>query len=76
MKKIFLLIVAIVLTLMANAQSKQSKIVLKNGTELTGTIKSIDPTDVIKIVISNNETTIKFSEVEYTPEPSLMFKFR
>ena len=63
MKKIILVIVVIVLSLTANAQSKRSKLVLKNGTELIGTIKSIDPIDVVKIVISNVETTIKFSEV-------------
>ena len=63
MKKKLLLLVMILLPMVASAQSKLSKIVLKNGTELTGTIKSIDPTDVVKIVISNVETTIKFSEV-------------
>jgi small nuclear ribonucleoprotein (snRNP)-like protein len=53
MKKQLLLLAMILLPLVASAQSKLSKIVLKNGTELTGTIKSIDPTDVVKIVISN-----------------------
>lgn len=41
----------------------QSVVTLKNGTELKGKIKSINPTDSLTIVISGIETPIKMSDV-------------
>ena len=66
--KIIILFVSLLLSVTVNAQSGQSKIFLKNGTVLQGTIKSIDPTDAIKMVIAGVETSIKMSDVAKVEE--------
>ena len=48
---------------MANAQTKISVVTLKNGTQLSGVIKAIDPMDAMTIIIGEIETTIKMSDV-------------
>ena len=63
MKKLFFVLSLLLLPLLASAQSTKSKVVLKNGTEITGVIKSIDPTDAVKIVIAGVETTIKMTDI-------------
>lgn len=65
MKKLLLLIITIltILPLLSIAQNTQSVVTLKNGTELTGVIKSIDPMDALTIVIGGVETTIKMENV-------------
>ena len=63
MRYLFFLAVMIVLPFLVNAQSNLSKVVMKNGTEITGTIKSIDPTDAVKIVVTGIETSIKLSDI-------------
>ena len=68
MKKVLFLLVSLLLSVTVNAQSGQSKVILKNGTELQGTIKSIDPTDAIKMVIAGVETSIKMSDVAKVEE--------
>ena len=62
MKRLVYLFFCIV-SLTANAQETQSVVTLKNGTELRGVIKSIDPKESIIIVISGIETTIKMEDV-------------
>lgn len=63
MKKLLFTLALMLLPLLASAQSTKSKVVLKNGTELTGIIKSIDPTDAVKIVIAGVETSIKMADI-------------
>ena len=67
MKKLLFLLIAL-LPLIASAQSGQSVVTLKNGTELKGTIKAIDPTDALTIVIAGIETTIKMTDVAKVEE--------
>ncbi len=62
MKKLLFLLFAL-LPLIASAQNGQSVVTLKNGTELKGTIKAIDPTDALTIVIAGVEAKIKMSDV-------------
>lgn len=62
MKK--LLILLTFFPLFAFSQSKTSVIKLKNGTEIQGVIKSIDPADAIVIEIADIETKIKFDTVQ------------
>ena len=62
MKKIillFFLIIAVAIT----AQCQQSLITLKNGTQLKGVIKTINPADALTMVIAGVETSVKMSEV-------------
>ena len=49
--------------LLVNAQTKQSIVTLKNGTELKGVIKSIDATDALTIELAGIETSIKMADV-------------
>ena len=56
-----------------NAQDKQSVVTLKNGTELTGVIKAIDPADALTIVIGGVETKIKMAEIDKVGEPSSIY---
>lgn len=51
------------LPIIAIAQNKLTTVTLKNGMELRGTIKSIDLSEALTIVISGVETTIKMSDV-------------
>lgn len=51
------------LPIIAMAQDRISVITLKNGTIMKGNIKSIDPTDVLTIVIAGIETSIKMDNV-------------
>ena len=62
MKKIIIFLIAMI-PLVASAQEKQSVVTLKNGTELKGVIKAIDPTDALTIVIAGIETKIKMADV-------------
>lgn len=63
MMKMCLFLLMLIFPLLVVAQEKQSVVTLKNGIELKGTIKSIDLTDAVTIVISGIETTIKMSDV-------------
>lgn len=63
MKKQLLFIIVTLLSIVANAQSTQSAVTLKNGTILQGVIKSIDPTKDVKMVIAGIETTVNMSDV-------------
>lgn len=62
MKNIVIISIALFFSLIACAQST-SKVTLRNGTEILGTIKSIDPSDAVIIVISGIETTIQMSDI-------------
>ena len=62
MKKLLLLFM-LLLPLLANAQDKISVVKLKNGTQLKGVIKSIDPTDAVVMDIAGGETSLKFDSV-------------
>ena len=68
MKKLIFLFILFLMPMVASAQNKQSVVTLKNGTELKGVIKSIDPTDALVIVIAGIETSIKFAEVAKVEE--------
>ena len=67
MKKIIIFLIAMI-PLVASAQEKQSVVTLKNGTELKGVIKAIDPTDALTIVIAGIETKIKMADVAKVEE--------
>ena len=74
MKKLLLLLM-LLMPLLANAQDKVSVVTLKNGTQLNGVIKAIDPMDAMTIVIGGIETTIKMADVAKveeanTPQPA------
>lgn len=62
MKSIYLIFALFISTTIC-AQEKQSVVTLKNGTELTGVIKAIDPTDAMTLVIGGVETSIKMADV-------------
>lgn len=55
---------------MAFAQGSLSDVTLKNGTVLRGTIKSIDPTKSLIIVIAGVETAIEMSDIATVEEVS------
>ena len=67
MKKLLFMLIYL-LPIVASAQSGQSVVTLKNGTELKGTIKAIDPTDALTIVIAGVEAKIKMSDVARKPQ--------
>ena len=67
MKKLLLLLM-LLLPLMANAQDKISVVKLKNGTQLKGVIKSIDPTDAVVLEIAGVETSLKFDSIQSIEE--------
>ena len=58
-----LLLLLLLIPLLASAQEKLSVVTLKNGTELKGEIKSIDPTDALIMVIAGIEMSIKMENV-------------
>lgn len=62
MKKLIILILLLTPFLL-NAQEKLSVVKLKSGTEITGVIKSINPTEALTIVIAGVETEIKMADV-------------
>ena len=62
MKKLLLLLM-LLLPMMANAQEKVSVVTLKNGTQLSGVIKAMDPLDALTIVVGGIEMTIKMADV-------------
>lgn len=68
MKKLLFILSLLLLPLLASAQETKSRVVLKNGTKLTGILKSVDPTDAIKIVIAGVETTIKMADIDQIEE--------
>ena len=49
--------------IMVSGQAKHSVVKLKNGSELKGVIKSIDPMDAVVLSIGGVETTIKMENV-------------
>lgn len=51
-------------------QTNQAIVKLKNGTELKGIIKSIDPTDAATLIMAGVEVKIKMSEIERIEESS------
>lgn len=55
MKKL-LVFILILLPLLTNAQNKRSLLKLKDGTEIKGIIKAIDPTDAVTIAIGGIDT--------------------
>ena len=67
MKKLLLLLI-VIFPFVVEAQDKQSVVTLKNGIELKGTIKSIDLSNALTIVISGIETTILMSDVAMIEE--------
>lgn len=67
MRKLLLLF-TLFISLTISAQDKLSVVTLKNGTELTGVIKAIDPLDAMTIIIGGVETTIKMSDVAKVDE--------
>ena len=69
MKKLLTLLFTI-LPLVLNAQTQLSIVTLKNGTQLKGVIKSINPSDAVILAIAGIETSIKMSEVALIEENS------
>ena len=64
MKQFFVLLFCLI-AFMANgqSQSKSSIVKLKNGTELKGIIKSIDPMNAMVLFVGGVETTIQMTDV-------------
>lgn len=62
MKKLLILLISL-LPFIAKAQSGQSKITLKNGTEITGIVKSIDPAGDIVLSLAGNEVSFRMVDV-------------
>lgn len=62
MRKLLFLFIAFV-PFVVNAQDIISNVTLKNGTVLSGVIKSLDPTESLTIVVSGIETTIRMADV-------------
>ena len=58
-----ILIILLLLSLSAYSQERLSVVTLKNGTELEGVIKSIDPTKSLTIEIAGIDTTIDMENV-------------
>ena len=73
MKKLLLLVFAL-LPFVVNGQEKQSIVKLKNGTELKGVIKSIDPTDAVVMDIAGVRTSLKFDSVLSIEELDTTYK--
>lgn len=67
MKKLLLLLMML-MPFMAEAQEKLSVVTLKNGAELRGVIKSIDPADALTMVIAGIETKVKMADVARVEE--------
>lgn len=63
MKKVLLTIICSFVLLSIHAQKQQAKVVLKNGTELVGTIISIEPSESVRISIAGIESEIKMIDV-------------
>lgn len=61
--RIKLLLMICLIPIMVSGQAKQSVVKLKNGSELKGVIKSIDPMDAVVLSIGGVETTIKMENV-------------
>ena len=64
MKQFFVLLFCLI-AFMANgqSQSKSSIVKLKNGTELKGVVKSIDPMNAMVLFVGGVETTIQMTDV-------------
>lgn len=63
MRKIILLFCLLLFLTHTYAQTGQSKITLKNGTEIKGLVKSIDPSGDIVVSLAGNEVSFKMSDV-------------
>ena len=63
MKRLIFFILLLLCFGQANAQSGQTMVTLKNGTEITGVVKSIDPADGLVITIGSVDMPIKMSDV-------------
>lgn len=57
-----------VLPLTIKAQAKTAVVKLKNGTEIKGVIKSLDPMDAITVIVAGMEITIKMENVKRIEE--------
>ena len=58
------------------AQAGQSKITLKNGTEIIGIVKSIDPSGDIVISLSGSEVSFKMADVARIEEQNEISKIK
>ena len=61
--RIKLFLALLLFPIIISGQAKQSVVKLKNGTELKGVIKSIDPMNAVVLSIGGVETTIKMENV-------------
>lgn len=72
MKKIVLAIVILISIIpSAIAQQKYAKIILKNGTAITGTLKSFDPLESIVVNVAGFDTTIPMDKVDKVEDLSI-----
>ena len=70
MRRIISILFFLLCLVQANAQSGQSKIILKNGTVLKGVLKSINPAEALTITIGGVDMTIKMADVVKIEEES------
>ena len=69
--RFIILLLVMLLPLAALGQGKIALVKLKNGTEIKGIIKSIDPMDAMVIEIAGVEATIKMDNVQMIEEMSM-----
>src|SRR5574344_2106890 len=63
MKKLLTLLALILLAIPSFSQTGNVKVTLKNGTQIQGQMKSIDPTKSVSIIIAGNPVEINISDV-------------
>ena len=69
--RFIILLLVMLLPLATLGQGKIALVKLKNGTEIKGIIKSIDPMDAMVIEIAGVEATIKMDNVQMIEEMSM-----
>ena len=70
MKKLLILLISLI-PFVGAAQDKMVAVKLKNGTNIKGVIKTIDPTDAVVIEIAGMETKIKMENISDIEEVGL-----
>jgi len=65
MKKQLLFIIVTLLSIVANAQTSNIKVSMRNGTVITGEMVEFDPLDHIKVKLGNSDISIPMTEVAF-----------
>ncbi len=70
MKRVLLILIALTIGVICLAQQKQSRVTLKSGTVITGTIVEINPTSHIILNVAGFETRFEMSDIASIEEAS------